>query len=77
MLVLFSNTVHIFLLFFQSWIKVLQPSFEERDEEEGHVNKKKVNTCPFTGQKLSRRDLVKLDASNLEEYREKIINGPK
>jgi hypothetical protein len=57
---------------------VLQPSFEEREEEETEVfNKKKVNTCPFTGQRLSRRDLIRLNKNNLAEYRDKIMNGPK
>lgn len=65
------------IMSYESWIKVLQPSFEERDEEEGHVNKKKVNTCPFTNKTLSRRELVKLGPHNIEEYREKIMNGPK
>ena len=73
--------INIYIFFFslfsfvrQSWIRVLQPSFEDIDEDMGQVNKKKVNTCPFTGQKLSRRDLIKLDKTNLEKYRSKIIN---
>ena len=31
------------------------------------------NTCPFTKQKLTRRDLVKLNTENLEEYKPKIV----
>jgi hypothetical protein len=31
------------------------------------------NTCPFTKQKVTRRDLVKLTAENMEEYRDKIV----
>jgi len=35
----------------------------------------KKNRCPFTGQRLTRRQLVKLNAYNIEEYRSKIIEA--
>jgi len=65
------------IMSYESWIKVLQPSFQEKEEDHDAAIKKKVNTCPFTGQKLSRRELVRINKNNIEEYREKIKNGPK
>merc|ERR1719319_1083462 len=35
---------------------------------------KTKNKCPFTQNTLTRRSLVKLDADNIEEYKEKIVN---
>jgi len=37
-------------------------------------NPKTKNKCPFTQQKITRRQLVRLDADNIEEYRDKIVN---
>ena len=32
------------------------------------------NTCPFTKQRVSRRQLVKLTWENIDQYRDKIMN---
>merc|ERR1712025_666461 len=37
-------------------------------------NAKTKNKCPFTQQTLTRRQLVKLDASNIEQYKDQIVN---
>merc|ERR1719378_1038913 len=37
-------------------------------------NPKTKNKCPFTQQKITRRQLVRLDADNIEEYKDKIVN---
>merc|ERR1712087_86365 len=37
-------------------------------------NPKTKNTCPFTQQPLTRRQLIKLDEHNIEEYKEQIVN---
>jgi len=37
-------------------------------------NAKTKNKCPFTQQKLTRRQLVKLDAGNIEQYKDQIVN---
>ena len=57
------------VLGYDSWMKLL--------------NREPKNTCPFTKQvgvklsdnvkKLNRRQLVKLTMSNIEEYRDKIV----
>merc|ERR1712228_249829 len=46
---------------YNSWCSVLR-------------NARTKNKCPFTKQKLTRRSLVKLDAENIEEYKDKIVN---
>ena len=45
---------------YDTWVRVL--------------GKPPKNTCPFTKQKVTRRDLVKLTVANLDEYRGKIKN---
>merc|ERR1712154_619241 len=46
---------------YNSWCSVLR-------------NPKTKNMCPFTKQKMTRRSLVKLDADNIAEYKDKIVN---
>merc|ERR1712039_947669 len=46
---------------YNSWCSVLR-------------NPKTKNKCPFTKQKMTRRSLVKLDADNIAEYKDKIVN---
>jgi len=36
-----------------------------------------INTCPFTKQRLTRRNLVKLTKENIDEFRGKIIKADK
>ena len=61
------------IMSYQSWMRVLQPCFDEESES---FTKKKTNTCPFTSQRLTRRQLIKLDRSNIDDYRDKILNLP-
>lgn len=46
---------------YESWTSILR-------------NAKTKNKCPFTQQTLTRRQLVKLDESNIEEYKDQIVN---
>jgi hypothetical protein len=50
-----------YVMGYNTWLKILA--------------KKPENTCPFTRMKVSRRDLVKLTAENLEQYKDKIVNN--
>jgi len=46
---------------YDSWCRILRDA-------------KTKNRCPFTNGKITRRQLVKLDADNIEEHRERIVN---
>eukprot|EP01084_Bolivina_argentea_P086760 156784_1 len=37
-------------------------------------NPRTKNKCPFTKKSVTRRSLIKLNADNIEEYKEKIVN---
>ena len=47
------------VLDYKSWLRLLK--------------EKPLNTCPFTKQRVTRRDLVKLTKQNIEAYRVKIL----
>lgn len=50
-----------YVMGYNTWLKILA--------------KKPENTCPFTRLKVSRRDLVKLTAENIAEFKDKIVNN--
>ncbi len=47
---------HGYVMEYDSWIRALQ-------------SKKGKDKCPFTKQKVTRRQLIKLDKCNVEQYR--------
>ena len=47
------------------------------DEDDPGPFKHRPNTCPFTNQPLTRRQLTKLNARNIDEYKDKIVNWEK
>ena len=62
---------------YDSWMQTLMSYGGDDDYEDTGPFKHRPNTCPFTNQPLNRRQLTKLTAENIEEYRDKIVNWDK
>ena len=62
---------------YDSWMQTLMSYGGADDEDDPGPFKHRPNTCPFTNQPLTRRQLTKLNAGNIDEYKDKIVNWEK
>ena len=59
---------------YDSWMQTLNNFAFETDEDVERGFQRLKNVCPFTKQSLNRRQLVKLNKGNIDEYKDQIVN---